>query len=349
LDAYAEHFGLRPHIEFQTAVERIEPTAHGWEVRLVGRETRRYRGVVIANGHNWDPRYPEFPGEFDGQSLHSSQYKTPEVLRGKRVLVVGGGNSGCDLACEAAIHADRAWHSTRRGYHVLPKFFRGKPMDACGELLLACRAPLWLRRAAAWTVTRLVFGPPSRTGMPQPDHRLFETHPIINSQLHHHVGHGRLHLKPNVARLDGRHVHFVDGSTENVDLILWATGFHVSFPFIDAAHLAWRDGAPDLFLNVFHPQRDDLFCIGLIQPDSGQFGLVDCQSELVAQYLVGLERRTPAALAFQRRKQGAGPSLTGGVHYLASPRHRLEVEHFSYRRLLERSVAPLRRELSVSR
>jgi len=341
LDGFARQYDLRRHIAFGTVVERLEPLGTGWEVRLGTGERRRYRGVVIANGHNWDPRIPEFPGSFLGEALHSSAYKTPDVLRGRRVLVVGGGNSGCDLACEAAIHAARAFHSTRRAYHVLPKFFRGKPIDACNELLLVCRAPLWFRRAAAWVVTRLVLGPSARTGVPAPDHRLFEAHPIINSQLHHHVGHGRLVLKPNVARLDGRRVEFVDGSFEEIDLILWATGFQISFPFIDRELLAWRDGAPDLYLHVFHRDRDDLFCLGLIQPDSGQFGLVDRQAELVARYIRARERQTPGGERFARERRAASPPLSGGVRYLDSPRHRLEVEHFGYRRLLERHIARL--------
>jgi len=373
LRAYARHFGLYEHTQFGTTVKWMEPVRgdkvrvvgadasadpsvdsgqalgvtglaqrdQGWLVRLEGGEERVYRGVVIANGHNWDPRWPEYPGEFSGEVMHSAHYKTPEALSRKRVLVVGGGNSGCDIACEAAVHAERALLSTRRAYHVLPKFFRGKPIDQCNELLLWLRLPLWARRIAGTVVSHLVLGPAWRTGVPPADHRLFESHPILNSQLHHHVGHGRLELRPDVKELAGNWVRFVDGSEEQVDLIIYATGYRVSFPFIDAAQLNWHDGAPRLFLNVFHPERDDLFCIGLIQPDSGQFGLVDYQARLVASYLKALSGKPRQAEWFQRLKRSDPPELSGGVRYLRSPRHTLEMEHYSYRRRLRRLSAKL--------
>jgi cation diffusion facilitator CzcD-associated flavoprotein CzcO len=257
-------------------------------------------------------------------------------MRGKRVLVVGGGNSGCDLACEAAVHAGAALHSTRRAYPVLPKYFRGKPIDQCGELMLWLRAPLWLRRALSKVICGIVLGPHWRTGLPRPDHKLLESHPIINSQLHHHVGHGRLKLRSDIQRLEGNRVLFVDGREDEVDLIIYATGFRVSFPFIDHELLNWRDDAPDLYLNVFHPERDDLFCIGLIQPDSGQFGLVEQQAKLVARYLRALERGAGDSLG---RRQAIAPA--DRKRYINSPRHRLEVEHFSYRRTLKRLIASI--------
>ncbi|MBL9163347.1 MAG: NAD(P)-binding domain-containing protein [Planctomycetaceae bacterium] len=316
--------------------------AQGWIVRLANGEERRYRGVVIANGHNWDPRWPEYPGEFTGEAIHSAQFKTGDVLRGQRVLVVGGGNSGCDIACEAALHAESAVLSTRRAYHVLPKFFRGRPIDQCNELLLWLRVPLWARRAAGAVVGHVALGPAWRTGVPRPDHRLFESHPILNSQIHHHVGHGRLALRPDVKRFDGQRVEFVEGSSAEFDLVIYATGYRVTIPFIDRAHLNWQGEAPRLFMNVFHPERDDLFCIGLIQPDSGQFGLVDYQAKLVASYLTAIEKSPARAEKFRRLKSSAGTDLGSGMRYVSSPRHTLEVEHYSYRRRLQKLAASLR-------
>ncbi|HEX6962313.1 MAG TPA: NAD(P)-binding domain-containing protein, partial [Lacipirellula sp.] len=314
----------------------------GWRVRLSNGEERLYRGVVIANGHNWDPRWPEYPGEFAGEAIHSASYKTPDILRGKRVLVVGGGNSGCDIACEAAQHAEAALLSTRRSYHILPKFFRGKPIDECNELLMWLRMPLAARRMVGAVVNHLVLGPAWRTDVPKPDHKLFESHPILNSQLHHHVGHGRLQLRPDVNELAGNRVRFADGREDEVDTIIFATGYRVTFPFIDNGHLNWQDGAPRLFMNVFHPERDDLFCIGLIQPDSGQFGLVDYQAQLVTRYLDALSRERPAARRFRDLKRSGAPDLGGGVRYVNSPRHALEVEHYSYRRRLRKLARQLR-------
>ncbi len=341
LQAYARHFDLLPHIQFNTTVERIEPAEKYWNIRLRGGETRVYRGVVIANGHNWDPRYPEFPGEFRGTVLHSSEYKTPDVLTGKRVLVVGGGNSGCDLAVEAANYAVDAMHSIRRGYPILPKFFKGKPIDQCGETLLRWRIPLPMRRLAAKLVVRWLLGPPERVGLPRPDHKLFETHPVINSRLHDQIAHGNLRVKPNVAELAGDVVRFVDGSTERVDVLLYATGFKLSFPFMDAAELNWHDGRPNLYLNIFHPERNNLFCAGLIQPDSGQWGLVDFQAQLIAKYLVAQRINSPAVSRFDKLKKLLVNQWRGQGKYLDTPRHRLEVEHFGYRQELRKLIEQL--------
>ncbi len=338
---YARQFDLNRHIQFNTAIEKIEPYGEGWRVVLASGEERLYRGVVIANGHNWDPQFPEYPGEFSGTVLHSSEYKTPDVLRGKRVLVVGGGNSGCDLAVEASLYAERALLSLRRGYHVLPKFFKGKPMDQCGETLLSLRLPLWARRIGAALAIRWVLGPPELAGLPRPDHRLFESHPTINSRLHGQIAHGELAIRPDIAELQGDRVKFVDGSADDIDAILYATGFRLSFPFLDARHLSWHEGRPNLFLNIFHPQRDDLFCAGLIQPDSGQWGLVDIQAQLITRYLQALEKNRRSARWFDRLKQSASSQQSRRIAYLDTPRHRLEVEHFSYRRQLQKLITKL--------
>lgn len=343
LRAYARHFSLYESIRFGAAVERVvpvpraeAPTCPWWEVTLADGQVRLYRGLVIANGHNWDPNWPEFRGRFDGLMLHSCQYKTPEVLRGKRVLVVGAGNSGCDIAVESAQHAAETVQSMRRGYHYLPKFFGGLPADEVGEKMLRWRLPLALRRWIAGWSTRIALGRPERYGLPRPDHRLFETHPIINSQLLYYVGHGRIRIKPQVTELCGNEVRFADGSQESFDVVVCATGFRISFPFIDRRWLAWEHGRPSLYLNIFHPLYDNLCVAGLIQPDSGQWGLVDYQSQLIARFWKAIEQRSPVAERFRAQKAGPQPDLGHGIRYVDSPRHLLEVEHFSYRQRLKR-------------
>jgi cation diffusion facilitator CzcD-associated flavoprotein CzcO len=361
LRAYAKHFGLYERIDFDRSIERIERTADhampaslaksaspkrqrrefsSWTVKLTDGSTRNYRGVIIANGHNWDPRLPTYPGTFAGETLHSRHYKTPEVFAGKRVLVVGAGNSGCDIAVEAAQHAERTYLSMRRGYHFMPKFWQGAPMDRLNEKLMEKRIPLFVRRWLGGRVERASFGKPGRYGLPVPDHRLFESHPIINQQLFYWLAHGRIIPKPDVAELCDSEVRFSDGTRESIDLILYATGYKISFPFLDNRLLNWQDDRPQLFLNVFHPAEDDLFVIGLIQPDSGQFGLVDLQSRLAARFVAACDAGRPEAAKFRDLKAAQyGDDLRNGVRCLDSPRHLLEVEHFSYRKRLERLLA----------
>lgn len=351
LRGYAERFGLEESIEYGTRVRRAEPLVRqqadsGWLVELESGERRRYGRLAIANGHNWDYRFPAWSGRvtdtpFRGTELHSGEYKSPDLVAGNRVLVVGGGNSGCDIAAEASQHAAVTRISLRRGYHFLPKFYRGLPIDAVGERLLRWRLPLPLRRLLARGMSYLVLGPRAGTGLPEPDHRLFEAHPTINSQLIYQLRHGELAVRPDVAGLTEAGVRFVDGSEEAFDAIVHATGYGLTFPFIDDEELNWREGRPDLFLNVFHPRRDDLFVLGMIQPDSGQWGLVDRQARLVTQYLLAKESDATSAEKFRRRMHDSPPGQA--IRYLDSPRHRLEVEHFAYAKRLDKEWQRLRR------
>ncbi|TML32328.1 MAG: monooxygenase, partial [Actinobacteria bacterium] len=208
LDRYAEHFGLREHIWFGTEVVRVEaagePAQGFWDVttRVGGTErTSRYAAVVVANGHLWSPKLPRYDGQADyrGQVLHSSAYKDPAQLRGKKVLVVGGGNSGCDIAVDAAQQASRCWHSTRRGYWYAPKYLLGRPTDQVNDLLAVLRLPLRVRQWVGQRELRRSVGDPARYGLHRPDHKLYESHPIVNSLLLYHVGHGDIEPVPELA------------------------------------------------------------------------------------------------------------------------------------------------------
>lgn len=350
LRAYADHFGLRPFIRTETTVERAErrPTG-GWSIRTSAGELP-CAGLVIASGHNRTPRFPDLPGSFSGTSLHACQYRSPTdpvPLAGKRVLVVGGGNSGCDIAVEASRHAARTVHSTRRGYHVVPRFVQGRPADLRGERLLKMGLPTWLRRLLALGMIDRTIGLPWRHGLPRPDHRLWDTHPVINSELLARVDRGAIVPRGDLRALDGGAVEFADGSREPFDVVIFATGYRLDLPFLDMECLAAEEGAPRLWLHMLHPCRDDVAVCGLIQPDSGQWGLTDLQGAVVARMALAV-RRSPRALALlhsERTRGGDGIPRPPGIRYVATPRHRWEVEHFSYRRRLERLVAALDRRL----
>lgn len=347
LRAYVAHFDLGRSMHFNTDVQWLERVADGWEVTVQRKgqaaEKQRYRGVIIANGHTWSPKVPRYRGTFSGQTLHSAEYKSHHVLEGKRVLVIGGGNSGCDIAVEAAQHAVKTFHSTRRAYHYIPKFIAGVPSDEIGEAMLRVGLPTGMRQLVAGLACRLMLGQPEKCGLQKPDHRIFETHPIVNSQLFYFLRHGGIVPKPDVAAFNGQEVEFSDGSREAIDVVVFATGYEMVFPFIATEHLNWKAGYPNLYLNVFHPEYDDLFVAGLIQPDSGQWGLTDYQCKVIAAYICKLNAggKDPASRWFKSQKRQGQGNYSGGIHYRDSSRHRVEVEHFSYRRTLQSVLARL--------
>jgi cation diffusion facilitator CzcD-associated flavoprotein CzcO len=346
--AFADAHDLRRCIEFNADVREASPApGGGWDVKIGG-ERRRYRGVIAAVGHNWDPIIPTYPGRFSGEVYHSVEYQSPTEFEDKRVLIVGGGNSACDIACDAAMRASRAVISLRRGYHFLPKHIFGKPTDAffrSGPHL----SPI-IAQPLLTGLLRMLVGDLRRYGLPAPDHRVLETHPIMNTQILHFLAHGDITAKPDVARLDGRRVHFADGSAEEVDLIVWATGYHASIPFL-ARVLPHRDGTgPDLFATLIPPGVPDLFVVGHFEADGGAYPLVSKQATLIA-LLARAHARSPDATRawIDRLTAGRRPDLSGGVRYVNSPRHANYAQFETYEKYLTGLIAKARKEVINSR
>lgn len=296
LRAYADRWQLRPHIRFGARVTRVARAADGFDVTVGGGPPQRYRGVVVCNGHHWDARLPRWPGRFDGEILHSKQYKRPAQLEGKRVLVVGGGNSACDIAVEAARFAQSAHISLRRGYWFLPKTMLGIPTIE----LIKPWMPVALQRVMMRGLLRIIVGRYEQYGLPRPDHELFEHHPTVNSELLYFLRHGRIAARPDVTALHGREVEFADGRREPFDLIVCATGYEVSFPFLDPGLLRWKDGMPQL-IGPASPDHAGLYVFGLGQPRYGAGPLISAGAELLCDLVRAQERlQAPAGLLLRR-------------------------------------------------
>lgn len=342
LERYTDHFGLREHIWFGSEISRIEPTGDGrWDVivkPVSGNAARRlrYSAVVLAHGHNWDPRMPEYEGmhEFRGEIMHSSSYKDPSKVRGKRVLVVGAGNSGCDIAGEVALNAEETWHSTRRGYWFVPKYVLGKP----GDQALAGMSwlPFGLRQRVAEMVLRRLAGDPARFGMKRPEHRLFASHPIINSHLTHHIGQGTIKPRPDIERFTGDEVVFTDGTRAKPHTVIMATGFRTTFDFCDPELLGMSgpDDSPRLIAQMLSPKAQTLGVVGLVQANGSHFPLAHWQTVAFAKWLRLRERDPQAARAFWVKSvPDAGRRYVSG-RLTDTARHRLEVSHDVYLKAL---------------
>jgi len=340
---YAEHFGLTALFRFDTEVVRLEPRDDGWDLTSVGpggEEVRWYAGVVLANGTLAKPNTPVFHGEFSGELLHTSGYTSPEQLRGRRVLLIGAGNSGCDIAVDAVHHAASVDMSVRRGYHFVPRYLFGRPSDTLNQ---GRPLPPRLKQAVDSRVLRAFTGDPVRFGFPKPDHRIYESHPIVNTLVLHHLGQGDLRIRPDVERFDGAAVRFRDGSADDYDLVLLATGYTLDYPFVAREHLHWRGAAPRLFLNIFPASFNGLFVMGMIEASGiGWQGRYE-QAELLAGYLDAVEQDPPRAARFRDRVTGRPwPDVTGGYHYLGLDRMAYYVNKDAYRSAVRREQKELR-------
>lgn len=328
---FAAAYGLRDAIRFDTAVTSVEQAGDGWEVTAEDGSRHLYRAVICATGVTWTPRMPQHPGTFDGEIRHSSSYRSSEEFRGRRVLVVGLGNSGADIACDAASVAEAAFVSVRRGYHLIPKHVFGVPSDEFSAK--GPRLPLFVERPLFTALLRLLQGDLTKYGLPKPDHRLFESHPLLNSQLVHHLQHGDVAIRPDVARLDGDRVRFTDGSSERIDQIVYATGYDWDIPYAEK-YFTWNDGRPDLYLTAFNREHRNLFGLGYIEINSSAYTVFDHISDLIARYLHDQEHAPDRAARFDRLIKQDRPRLDGGIRFLDSPRHRTYVDAHAYRSYL---------------
>ena len=338
LEQYADRFDLRRCFQFGKTVASTRPEADGWRVRFEDGSESSYAGLIAATGCEWRPFMPEIPGEFTGAVIHSRDYKSPRQFDGKRVLIVGAGNSGCDIACDASRNASKAFLSMRRGYYFVPKHIFGKPADVFAES--GPHLPYVIERPLLQALLRLLNGDVSRLGVPRPDHSILESHPVMNTQILHALRHGDIEVRPDVREFRGADVVFTDGKTERIDLVVLATGYRRGVPFVPSDLLVDDDVSP-LYLNVFHRRDPRLFVLGHFTTDGGAYPIVDRQAELLGRVLDS--RRRGASLgACTGAMNGSPPDFSGGVRYQNVRRMANYVKSRPYQKYLDRLLASCR-------
>ena len=318
LRSFADAYGLTDRIEFGVGVRAVEKNAdHTWTVTRADGRQSVHRQVVICTGAQWHPNIPELPGDFAGEIRHTVTYRSSDELRGKRVLIVGAGNSGLDIACDAARSADHAVISMRRGYWFIPKHVFGVPVDVLSHT--GPKMPMWLEQRVFGLLLRILNGNPRRLGLQKPDHKLLETHPAVNSLLIHHLQHGDITAKPGIERTAGNTVCFTDGTRDDFDLILLATGYVHKVPV--AQKYFGSEQHPDLYLSAFSRDHQGLFGVGFVETNSGAYQLFDTQAQLIAGFLDDQRQGRPSARRFAEMIATDRPDLSGGLKFVDSPRH----------------------------
>jgi len=298
---FADHFQLRENIELNCQVTAIYPSENNlWRVVLGSGEERHYKGILLCNGHHWCKRFPEFEGTFNGEIIHSKDYKHPDQLRGKRVLVIGGGNSGCDIAAEAARVAQQSVLSLRDSVWFIPKTFVGIPVVN----LVQWWMPEWVQRAMTHGIIYLTFGPHQNYGLPTPNHPLFTKHPTINNEVPYYIKQGKIIPKPGIATLQESRVNFVDGSCAPIDLIVCATGYHLAYPFLPDELQRIKGATVQCYAGTFLEDYKGIYYIGWGQARGGVGSIIGAYGGFLVQCLrLQEELNIPLGLVFKKLGQ----------------------------------------------
>lgn len=333
--AYAKKFNLYPHIQFGTLVkhsQRLDDQT--WQVitEKDGIETTdTFTHLVVSNGHHWKPRYPEYPGDFKGEFIHSHNFKKASPFAGKRVLVIGGGNSACDVAVETSRVSKMTAISWRRGYWIAPKFFLGKPSDKVAEGTKWL--PLKIRAFFNQILLKTFWGDHKNYGLRPIKEPFGATHPTINDELLHKIRHGKVQPRLDIKRFEGNQVEFEDGKKEEYDSVIACTGYWLSHPFFDKDFIDYSTGPVPLYLKMFHPEYQNLYFIGMFQPLGCIWPGAELQSKLMAQELIGNWNR-PKNIHELCEKEVTHP------HYqqVNSPRHTITVDYHLFVKALKRNL-----------
>ncbi|XP_035945093.2 flavin-containing monooxygenase 5 isoform X1 [Halichoerus grypus] len=303
---YAKEFDLLKYIRFKTTVcsVRKQPdfsTSGQWEVVTESegeKEVNVFDGVMVCTGHHTNAHLPleSFPGieKFKGQYFHSRDYKNPDIFTGKRVIIIGIGNSGGDLAVEISHTAKQVFLSTRRGAWILNRVADyGYPFDVlfssrykhflskiCGQSLVNS----FLEKKMNQRFDHKMFGL-------KPKHRALSQHPTVNDDLPNRIISGLVKVKGNVKEFTETAAIFDDGSREDhVDAVIFATGYTFAFPFLEDSVQVVKNKI-SLYKKVFPPnlEKPTLAIIGLIQPLGAIMPISELQGRWVTQVFKGLK------------------------------------------------------------
>lgn len=335
-EKYAGQFGIEKYITFNTTIEKINLRQDKkWQViyrNAEGQHEQVFDYVLIANGHHWDPKMPEYPGEFQGEIRHAHDYKKAALFKDKRVLVVGGGNSACDIAVEISRISPKTCISMRRGQHIFPKFIFGKPTDIAFDKI--SWMPDWPKQLFAAAIIRLLQGRYKKYKLQKPDCRPLEIHPTINSELLYFIRHGKIFPRGGIERFEGHTVHFVDGKQDDFDVVIFATGYQVSFPFFDKDFIDYSQLTHiPLYRKMMHATLDNLYFIGLFQPQGCIWPLADYQAKIAAKIIAGsLPRPDNLGVKISREINASRSRFRTNV------RHALEVDYQKFRKQLKREL-----------
>ena len=333
-EAYADRFQLRKHIRFHSKVNRVrrdDASGGAWWVQVNDLPEEKFDAVVVATGHQGVPSHPPFAKDFSGQYQHSHTYRVPEPFRDKNVLVIGIGNSACDIASDICTVTASTTIAARSPVLLMPRMFLGVPTSRVLGKLEKPWMPWPIRRWFRILVSRMAHGTMEQWGFRTPQTR---THPAGHHLLMGHFIWGRIKAKPGISRVNGNAVTFDDGTQQKFDCVIAATGYNVDLPFLDATTSPVQGHWLNLYHRVVHPTQKNLFFVGFFNVSGGgNVRMMDDQSHWIAQLMKGA-MKLPSQAQMQKEIERERDDIK--KLYPDTPRYTLELDPVAYRaRLLK--------------
>ncbi|XP_069133491.1 dimethylaniline monooxygenase [N-oxide-forming] 2-like [Argopecten irradians] len=341
LELYAEHFNLRKYIKFSHSVENIKKAddfdeTGNWMTLVKNLETGKFQNlktnfVIVCNGHLHVPNVPTFPGlkKFKGKVMHTHDYKDFRGFEGKRILVMGIGNSGSDVACELSRHAEHVYMSSRRGTYVIQRAAdHGVPFDHLALNRFSMKLPWSLMRPLFFHRLNRRYNH-ANYGL-SPNKRFDASVLTISDDLPNRILLGTINIKCNVKEFTVDGAIFEDGTElKDIDVVILATGFNFDFPFLDDGIIKIDGHFPYLYELVFPTNLNPctLGVVGLVQPFGALPPILEMQTRCITRVFAGKCKlpSAPQRLEIVEKRKSFIMS-----NFIDSPRYSLQIYSVQY-------------------
>lgn len=341
---YADHFGITEHVRFKTPVCDIRPAPdrstdqRSWIIETAGGETVEHDTVIVASGHLTKPlEVPMFRDVFGGEYLHSHDYKDPAKFVDKRVCVVGVGNSGLDIASDICTTAERTVLVGRTTPFVVPKLMFGKPFWDTAKHFYKPWIPAVVRDRVLRFLVWIVHGRMSGLGFGSQTKKV---HASSNANIINHIHYRRVAVKSGIEAIDGQSVTFADGTSEEFDTLIAATGYLIDLDFLKDDVITVKNNSLDLYNRIVPPGRPGLYFLAFFNSDSALNWICNEQAKWIAEFETG---RAALPTESEMHREIAARRAWVRKNFEDTPRHGIEVEHLSYFQELEAAVRACRK------
>jgi hypothetical protein len=336
LKAFVDEFQLLKHFRFNMHVVRIERLDERWYLHFSDDQVHRCENLLIATGMCAQPRVPTLFNSFTGTLKHSSEYVDSEPFCSARVLVVGSGNSGAEIASELVSTAASVDLAINQPTYIVPRTIGGFAYDRLDGPLIS-RLPLKVRQAVYDLMLHTAYRRASAAGLPTPPAKLLASPWTISSQLVHRIQHGDVKVRSSVMSCEGSHVLFKDGHKAKYDAIIAATGYTPWFPE-STTSLPVSRSANECYLKIVPPQTElsNLYLLGCVVPLGPILPVAEAQARWVSSVLIGATSKPSVE---KMRQIIDHDKEVATVRFSASSTPTILVDTYHYIRCLEQTTS----------